>query len=364
MKTLHVDLGLDWRGGQAQVLLLMEGLRARDHQAELLAVEGSPLAVRSKEAGVMVHAVKRRACRTRAALLLRKHLSDNGTDIIHAHDAHALTAAWFAGVNKNCALVVSRRVAFPLQTNRLALARYRSADRILAVSGFVAEQLSQAGLDSSKVEVVYDGVEVPEPSAAHQRDSARAHWKLKEQQPVIGCLGALEPGKGHELLLRALPKLQSQFPGLFLLLAGKGSLKAKLQSLAEELQVQDRVAFHDVPGDLSLFYSALDAFVFPSVQEGLGTALLMAMAHGLPSAAFAGGANAEIIETGRNGMLAGQSTPEALAEAIAETLGETEFSRSAGAAARETIVQRFTAKCMVARTLEVYRQLLQKGVAA
>jgi hypothetical protein len=56
MNVLHVDTRPDWRGGQSQVLLLLQGLRARGHRAELLVMEETPLAERARAAGIVVHA--------------------------------------------------------------------------------------------------------------------------------------------------------------------------------------------------------------------------------------------------------------------------------------------------------------------
>ncbi|PYU17145.1 MAG: hypothetical protein DMG29_02300, partial [Acidobacteria bacterium] len=67
-------------------------------------------------------------------------------EVIHANEPHALTAAWLAGAHRRVAVVASRRVAYPLQDNPLALARYRAARRILAISRFVERSVLTSGL--------------------------------------------------------------------------------------------------------------------------------------------------------------------------------------------------------------------------
>src|SRR5271165_6444635 len=95
LNTLHVDLGKQWRGGQHQAFLLMRGLRARGHGAELVTTGDSPLADRCRATGIPVHPLVR---------LLHR---DPACQIVHCHDAHALTAAWSTRAHKHAALVAS-----------------------------------------------------------------------------------------------------------------------------------------------------------------------------------------------------------------------------------------------------------------
>lgn len=360
MNTLHVDLGAGWRGGQNQALLLLEGLRARGHGAELIAVEGAALAERATQQKFVVHPVSKRARRARALLRIRKLLSKNEFDLVHVHDAHSLTAAWFARAHTRTAVIASRRVAFPLQTNQLALQRYRTTRRVLAVSSLVAEQVRAAGIPGEQVTVVPDGVMLPPAPTPEQRRTARAHWGIESNQRLLGCLGALEPNKGHDLLLRALPLLRNRFTNARLLLAGDGPCRDSLETLAEKLGMAGAVQFLGDVGDLTLFFNALDVFLFPSVREGLGSALLLAMAHVVPPVAFAGGAAGEIIENQRNGLLAETTDPEALATSAARLLGDADLAQRLGAAARDTIEQRFTVNHMVENTLRVYHQAFKQ----
>jgi glycosyltransferase involved in cell wall biosynthesis len=174
----------------------------------------------------------------------------------------------------------------------------------------------------------------------------------------------LEPNKGHALLLQALPFLHDRFPNARLLLAGDGPCRESLKALGEKLGITDAVEFLGEVDDLTLFYSALDAFLFPSTTEGLGSALLLAMAHGVPSVAFAGGSAKEIIENKHNGLLAETTDPEALAAATVHLLGDPDLAQQLSAKARETIEQKFTVNHMVENTLRVYHQAVKQETPA
>lgn len=129
MRVLHLDSGREMRGGQFQVLQLIEELSARGIEQRLLSPHGEPYSV-SK---------------------LRTPF-----DIVHAHDARSHTrAALFA----NAPLIVSRRVAFPIKNTWTSRWKYRQPVLYLAVSKYVAGKLIEAGVPAHKIEIVYDGVQ-------------------------------------------------------------------------------------------------------------------------------------------------------------------------------------------------------------
>ncbi len=353
MTTLHVDLGPRWRGGQHQALLLLRGLRSRGHAAELVALRGGPLTGRAADDGFAVHEVAPRLARPHAALILRRLLSQRRYDIVHTHEAHALTSACLAGAHRRAALVASRRVAYSLNSP----GRYRAARRVVAVSRFVAETVVASGLPRDNVCVIHDGVELPPLPSPEERREARRSFGIEDSAPLLGCVGYLLPEKGHEHLVRALPALCAQFARLRLLVAGSGPCEAELESLARSLRVESAVYFWGFVADVERVYRALDVFVFPSLAEPLGTSLLAAMAHGLPVVAAAGGAVPEIIEDKRTGLLVPPANADWLASAVADLLRDPARGAALGAAARETVLERFTADRMVENTLRLYEEL-------
>lgn len=358
MNTLHIDLGREWRGGQNQVLLLLRGLRARGHGAELVAVRGAPLAVRAQAEGVHVHPVAPALCRLGAAWRLRQLLSSGRFDVLHSHEAHGLTAGWLARAHRSLSVVTSRRVAYPLQVNPLALARYRSAHCIVAISEFVRQSVLASGLPPERLDVVYSGVELPPWPSAEVKRRARERRQINPADTAVGCVGYLLPEKGQEELLRALPVVRAEFPHCRLLLAGDGPSRQRLERLAGELGVNEGVSFLGFVKDVASVYAALDIFVFPSPQEPLGTSLLAAMAYGVPAVAVAGGAAPEIIEHERNGLLVPRSEPAALAEAILRLLRDPPAAVLLGALGRKSIEARFTFEHTTEGTLRVYEKLL------
>lgn len=136
MRIVHLDSGREMRGGQWQVLHLIEWLQEQGYEQVLIAPRQSPLA---KRVPIPVRALTWLTC-----------FRQQG-DIFHAHDARTHT---MAALTRRSPLIVSRRVAFPVKTRW----KYRLADRYIAVSRFVRTELLRAGVPAEKIEVVYDGV--------------------------------------------------------------------------------------------------------------------------------------------------------------------------------------------------------------
>jgi glycosyltransferase involved in cell wall biosynthesis len=171
MRILHLDAGREMRGGQWQVLRLIEGLASAGVESTLLARENAPLFAAVRKGGWRVEPLGL----TRTLMLIRRH------DLIHAHDARTHTLGAFV---RKIPLVVSRRVTFPVGSRW----KYGRARRYLAVSDFVKSVLIAGGVPPEKIAVVYDGVPVLESCPG---------------KSVIAVANAGDPRKGAPLAVEA-----------------------------------------------------------------------------------------------------------------------------------------------------------------
>jgi L-malate glycosyltransferase len=356
MIPLLVDLEREWRGGQNQFLLLLKGLYERGHAAELLAAKGSSLGHRASKAGFCVHYTARGSMRLPAAMKVRALLRDGRFDLVHVNESHALTAVWMARAHRQMPLLVARRVGYPLGRSLLSRARFDSAAKIIASSKWVAEQAVRSGAAKDKVSVIYEGAEIPDRVDVEGR-AGRARWGIGEGGRLLGCAGALQKDKGQEWVIRALALLRPAFPDLKLLLAGEGAYRAPLEKLALDLGLRDAVIFAGFVRGIESFYRAIDVFVFPALFEGLGTSLLAAMAHGIPSVTYFGCALGEIVENGVSGLQVEPCNAAALADAVGTILREGDFASQLAQAGRRRIEAVFSAERMVEETLRLYHQV-------
>lgn len=363
MIPLLVDLEVEWRGGQNQALLMLKGLHARGHAAELVTARESALGERAAAFGVPVHYVPRGLLRWPAGRKIHELLGSGRYDLVHANEAHAVTAAWLAvrqqSRDDRTPVVISRRVGYPIRQNAIAKLRYQAAAKIVANSQWVAECAVASGILREKLTVVHEGAEIPPRFTAVGKQSARERWGVPEDTTLLGCVGVLLPDKGQEWLIRALAELRKEFPDVKLLLAGDGPQRGKLQKLAHELGVSDAVIFAGFVKDVQSVYAALNVFLLPSFFEALNNSLLAAMAYEIPSIAFNRGALGEIIEHGKSGLLVEAANEPALRDAIAFLLREPAFARQLGASGRERVQENFSAAKMVDGMIRVYDDVLR-----
>jgi glycosyltransferase involved in cell wall biosynthesis len=294
MKILHLDSGSEMRGGQWQVLRLHRELVERGYDSLLLARDESPL----------LATVQRAQLPCDVLYPMRLPVLSRSFDIVHAHDARSHTqAALFI----RRPLVVSRRVAFPVGGSALSRWKYRRPRLFLAVSRHVAEQLMRAGVDKERIDIVYDGVPVP---------------GEKSKGAAVVTPYSDDPGKGT-----ALAKEAAQLAGVKL-------------TVSENLM-------DDLP--------RARAMVYLTQSEGLGSGILLGMAHGLPVIASRVGGIPEMIEDGVNGILV-DNDPQAVADALKRL--DIPLGRELGVAARATVEARFTIGHMVDATLQAYEKVL------
>ena len=361
MRPLLVDLEMQWRGGQNQALLILKGLHARGHAAELVAAKGSALGQRAQAAGIPVHYVSRQLFRIPAARKIRALLRSRRFNVVHANEAHAVTAAWLAlwgqPEPRFLPFVISRRVGYPIGPNRLARDRYNRAARIIANSKWVAEQAAGCGIPREKLTVVYEGAQIPPRLTLEQKQAARVRWGISPDAPLLGCVGVLSSDKGQEWLIRALAEVRKDFPAAKLLLAGDGPCRQNLETLARALRLTDAVIFAGFVSEIETVYAALDVFLLPSFFEALNNSLLAAMAYEIPSIAFNRGALGEIIEHGRSGLLVSGPNVREISAAIIRLLREREFAQRLGQSGRQRIEQNFSADRMVDAILCVYKAI-------
>ncbi len=358
MIPLLVDLETEWRGGQNQAFLLLKGLHQHGHRAELVAAEESALGERAAAFGVPVHRVSRGGLRLPAARLIRKLLSEKFFSLVHANEAHAVTAAWLARVHRRVPFLISRRVGYPIGKSWLARARYLSARRIIANSHWVADQAAASGAVRENITVVHEGVEIAPLPGPDLGRTVRARWGIGENEPLLGCVSVLLPDKGQEWLVRTLAALRADFPSARLLLAGDGPCRPMLEQLTRELGLGEAVIFAGFVKDIETVYAALDVFLLPSFFEALNNSLLAAMTYERPAVVFAKGALPEIIEHEKSGLLVSGPNVEEIRNATARLLRDRDYARKLGRAARERVMDRFSADRMVEATLRVYEEVL------
>ncbi|MHB8654223.1 MAG: glycosyltransferase family 4 protein [Terriglobia bacterium] len=353
LKIVHLDTGADLRGGQQQLLMLARGLRNHGHQQLIATPEGTALEARARHDGFHVFALPAHdPGHAHGILQLRQRLQAGPFDVLHAHDGKGQTISWLASLGMRVGRIASRRVTF-LPARRIdSRFKYgRTCDAVIAISGFIRQLLIDSGVPDSRIHVIPDGVDIPdEMPDAVARARVRAQWEVGAQEFVAGHLGAITHEKGRDIAIQAATLLIRTFPEARIVLAA-GAPKPALLDTPPNLRV---IGYQE---NLAEFFSGLDLYIMPSRAEGLGSSVLLAMAHGLAVVASRVGGLPEIIEDGTTGWLIPPGSPKALADAVAEAASDRARLHEMGGKARER-ARAFSSTILTERTEALYEKVL------
>jgi len=362
MRVLMVDSERTWRGGEAQLRLLIKGLLEGGVAVELAAPPGSQVYKRTREFGLPFHPVSMSGgMDVLSAWRLRGVIRRGRCDIVHSHASHAHSIAFMACAaiarDRRPFQIVSRRVDFAVATNKLSGMKYRyGADLYLAISSGVRDVLIDCGIPADKIRLVPSGIDLEKFSRVRNNDYVKKEFGMADDTPVVGNVAALAPHKSQVDFIRAARIVADRFPDAKFLIVCEGAIRPKLESLVRELDLGDRLVLTGFREDPLEILSTFTCFVLSSYLEGLGTSVMDAQAMGVPVVATNTGGVPDIVEDGVSGLLVPPRDPEALAGAIVRVLHEPLL--------RQDIVKEALARSRgydyhntVYKTLEAYREL-------
>ncbi|MFA4991125.1 MAG: glycosyltransferase [Candidatus Omnitrophota bacterium] len=198
---------------------------------------------------------------------------------------------------------------------------YRRADYVVAVSGGIAAKIKKSFMaPSRKIKVIHNPVDLARADALRGRRGLLPVFK--NGLPRVGTVSRLSPEKGIDFLIDAFSGLSKKMDAR-LVIAGDGPERLRLEKMAIESGVRDKVLFTGWAEDPFSCLAGMDIFVLPSLWEGFPNVILEAMACGVPViASDCSGGIREVIKNGVNGVLVKPASPPALTEAMRALLDD------------------------------------------
>jgi len=362
----------EMRGMEEHIVQLGAGLAARGVRSAVICDgrEGiRPLREALAGEGVQVHPIpERRGARLGTLWRFRalvEALRLHPGCIVHGHySAHwggdlLLAAARLAGTGP----VVRTEHNAPIlpagrgDRRRVAL-RDRGYARVIYVSRQNRDEfLLHLARRPAQGIVVPNGVDTERFSPGAAPAGARAALGLDATAPIVGTVSSLsEERKGVAHFLAMAAEVARRWPAVRFAVAGDGVLRPRLEAMAEELGIRDRVVFAGRLPDVRGLLAEMRVFVLPSLFEGCPYSLLEAMAMGRPVVATAVGSVPEVVEEGGSGLLVPPADPGALAAAVGSVLDDEPAAERMGRRGRDVITSRYAVDTMVDAILAVYRE--------
>ena len=350
LHIVHGVLSLDVGGLERIVLNLTRTAYRAGHRVNILCIEKPGILATEAEAmGASVHSLDKPSGRHPDYVQRAKSvLSDWKPDIIHSHQ---IGASWYLGqaarqVGHLPVLHTEHgnefsRAANWRQSLKSRLFMHQTAkfiDRFCCVSAEIARVVTRwRTIPKSKVEVIANGIETEWSDDLPSPESVRASLGIPASARVIGTVGRLAEVKRQDLLIRAIAALKDRFPVVRLLLVGDGDERDRLESLAGELKVTERVHFAGYQSKPEQFLRAMDIFALTSRSEGFPISLLEAWVAGLPIVCSAVGGIPDVVTHERNGLLFPSGDETALVAHFARLLSDPTFGRSLGDDGNRTV---------------------------
>ncbi len=361
LRVAHVDDNDTWRGGERQVLGLMNGLRDRGVESLLVCRPGSEISRRAREHGIeTAHLPLLGEWDVYSAVGMRALFVRRAVTIAHAHTSHAHTLSLFALLgNQTCGLVVSRRVDFHLNGGVARRWKYgNSVDRFIAVSDAIRNVLIQDGVKPERVVTVRSGF-IPGEFDGQGGTDPRASLGIPKDSAVIVTVAALAPHKAHGALVKAAHLVSRKHPHVRFLFAGEGEMRAEIERAVRNLGLESIVTLTGFLRDLESVYRAADIFALSSSEEGLCSSLLDAMHYRLPIVATRAGGIPELVADGANGFIVPVNDHFALADRLCALI-ESPDLRESMAIQSAAVLKRNSISQTVEKTLEIYREVVNK----
>jgi len=342
-KITHLNFAKGFRGGERQTMLLIQELSSRGYKQKVITRVKSELADRLEGTENL------EILRISKPYFLNLFKVKNET-LLHAHETKAAQFAFFTNKFFSIPYIVTRRVDNPIKDNIFNKKIYESAMTCIALSGAIRSEIEKI-TKKANIKIIpsaYSKLNVDEKASISIRDRFKDKF-------LIGNIGELDnTHKGQYYLLEAMKKLQVDYPNVHLILLGRGKDEQKYKEQVKELSNVTFEGFVDNVGD---YINSLDLFVFPSLNEGLGSILFDVMQAKVPIAASNVGGIPDIVTDEKNGLLFKTKDSDAIYETIVRLYKDETLREKLSKSAFENI-DNFSFKKMADRYEELYSTLL------
>jgi len=298
-------------------------------------------------------------------------IDEEKINIVHMHSSPEGWIGTVAALRSSMdpALIRTRHIVVPVKRNQANIYMFNNyTDAVITVAETIRQHYFDRGLyDLSKIETIYDGVDISRFNPRLYGSTVRNELGIKEGTSVISVIARYSRVKGHIYFLEAMKEVVKDFPQTVALLAGqkgkKGNLGVfeELCSATERLGLKDNVRFLDFRTDIPEILAASDIFVLPSIgSEGSSRGTLEAMAMAKPCVVTKVGVLPEFIEEGITGCLVNKKDGAALAQGIKKLLSRMAEAKKMGERARTKVLERYSEDIMVEKTEDLYYRAIEK----
>lgn len=292
MNILVSCLSKSWGGMEMFVISSIKLLLKEGHTVTLASIENSPIDKESQSLPVDRVHFDASPLSLKSMLLFKKSIKDGKIDLIHTHFSKDLwlivPALKFSGLNTP--IVMTKHIGSAIEKKDLLHNFiYNRLDCAIAISEVIRQNLLDTTvLSEKKVALVHNFIDINKYAKKASPEGLKKEFGINPSQTVIGMVGRISPGKGHEDVIEAVRILSQDKPDIKVIIAGASQENERqyeegLKEKVRQYGLGEYIIFTGFRKDIPELLSLFDIFLFPSHAEAFGLSLLEAMASGLPS---------------------------------------------------------------------------------
>lgn len=242
--------------------------------------------------------------------------------------------------DKSPGVILARRLRYKL---------IRKADRVVAITRQIYNQLIGIGVAPSRIELIPNGIDPAlfTPVTSEQKLVLRRTLHLPVDKTLFIYTGRITVSKGIMSLVQAWQRLVPCHKDIHLVLVGSGAgcfddCEAELKSLLNKHHLEDSISLTGAVDNVHAYLQASDAFVFPSHYEGFGLSIIEALSCELPAVVSNVGIATDLIRNDKTAVLIEPGSPDQLLAGMEWLLEHRDMWRDMGMAARTEVIARFS----------------------
>ena len=372
LKVIHIIGGGEYGGAEDHIIQLLKQLKERDIEPQVICFYDALFSKRLREAGIPVTVLDYKRFDLRLFNGIRRVLEEEQPDVVHTHGVKAnffgRISAGKAGVPLLVTTVhsllrydyenpVSYRLAKFLED-----ATRKRSDYFVAISHTIEKELAKSKVPAEKIQLVSHGIDTkrfsPQPDAA--ADELGLEWKDGNQQKIlIGAVGRLQDVKGFSHFIDACARLEKERPGLCrFVLIGDGPNRSALEQQVKKRKLEHCFRFAGFREDVDHCLKALDLYVSSSLSEGLGLAVMEALASGTPVVTTGVGGVTDFAVHEDNALVINPGNADEIAAALLRLIDEPELADQIKRRGVEDILKHYSLDKMGEETSGYYRKWL------
>lgn len=370
MKVLHLISGGDTGGAKTHIISLMKGLEGIV-DAKIICFIKDTFYEEVKESNIDIEVFEQKG-RLDMSIISRlvEEIHHGSYDIIHCHGARANFVAMFLKRKIKKPFVTTihsdyeldfrdnfyKRLVFT-KLNKFALNRF---DYYIAISDSFKDMLIDRGFAADRIYTAYNGIDLNNDMIYISKEEFLARYNIETgSKTIVGIAARLDQVKDHETFIRAANLVLKQRDDVVFLIAGDGIDKRRLNSIVEELGIDEKVHFLGHVNDPYSFFNAIDINVLTSISESFPYVILEGARMKKTIISTKVGGVGMLVKDKYNGYIIDIADRKALADKISNLIDHKESIKTMGENLYRDVKEKFSSEPMAKRHLEIYQEILK-----